>query len=229
MLKKIAIGLSDVFFALKLFILFQKEMIESHSFSSVLGYLVQFGEVSGGKFSVIFVFGFENEAGRGVVSVGVNFVDIGLSETSGIKVFGVLDKFLFSLLSFELVKFKVVARVMFATFKPVMLRDFAMKIGLKFFKRFGVENIASRETTVGSDGNDADMNVRIGFVEVAVAVHDIFFSVVMLEKMEGVREIFFTFVCAEFKHEISRGTYDNVFKTDSVGTRFAFQVELLDT
>ena len=128
MLKKIAIGLSNVFFALKLFILFQKEMIDSHSFSSVLGYLVQFGEVS--EFSVIFVFGFENKAGRGVVSVGVNFVDIGLSETSGIKVFGVLDKFLFSLLSFELVEFKVVARVMFATFKPVMLRDFAMEVSL---------------------------------------------------------------------------------------------------
>ena len=204
-------------------------MIESHSFSSVLGYLVKFVEVSGGKFSVIFVFGFENKAGRGKVSVGVYFIDIVLSETSGIKVVGVLDKFLFSLLSFELIEFKVFARVMLTAFKSVELRDFAMKVGLKFFKRFGVENIASRETPVGSDGNDADMNVRIGFVEVAVAVHDIFFSVFMLEKMEGVFEILFTFVCAEFKHEISRGTDDNVFKTDSVGTSFAFQVELLDT
>ena len=105
MLKKIAIGLSNVFFALKLFILFKKEMIESHSFSSVLGYLVKFVEVSGGKFSIIFVFGLENKAGRGIVSVGIDFVDISLSKSSGIKVVCVLDKFLFSLLSFELIEF----------------------------------------------------------------------------------------------------------------------------
>ena len=80
-------------------------MIESHSFSSVLGYLVQFGEVSGGKFSVIFVFGLENKAGRGKVSVGIDFVDIILSKSSGINVVGVLDKFLFSFLSFELIEF----------------------------------------------------------------------------------------------------------------------------
>jgi len=164
MLKKIAIGLSNVFFALKLFILFQKEMIESHSFSSVLGYLVQFGEVSGGKFSVIFVFGFENKAGRGKVSVGVDFVDVVLSKVSGIKVMGVLYEFLFGLLSFELVEFEVIASVMFATFKTVMLRNFAMKVSLKFFKRFGVENITSGESPVRSDRNNADMNVGIGFV-----------------------------------------------------------------
>ena len=163
------------------------------------------------------------------MSVGADFVDVSLSKVSGIKVVGVLDKFLFSLLSFELIEFEVVTRMMFATFKSVMLGDFVMKVGLKFFKRFRVENIASGEATVGSDGNNADMNVRIGFVEVAVAVHDIFFSVVMLEEMECVREILFTFVCAELEHEIGRSPDDDVFKSDGVGTRFAFQVELLDT
>ena len=62
-----------------------------------------------------------------------------------------------------------------------------------------------------------------------VTVHDIFFSVVMLEEMESVGKILFTFFCAEFKHEISRGTDDDVFESDGVGTRFAFQVKLLDT
>ena len=105
-------------------------MIESHSLSPVLRNLVQFGEVGGRKFSVVFVFGFENEAGRGKVSVGVDFVDIILSKVSGIKVIGVLDEFLFGFLSFELVEFEIVAGVMFATFKTVMLRDFAMKVSL---------------------------------------------------------------------------------------------------
>ena len=63
----------------------------------------------------------------------------------------------------------------------------------------------------------------------AVAVHDIFFSVVMLEKMEGVREVLFTFVCAELEHEIGRGTDYNIFKSDSVGACLTLQVKLLDT
>ena len=73
------------------------------------------------------------------------------------------------------------------------------------------------------------MNMRIGFVEVALAVHDIFFSIAVLEKMECVREILFAFIRAEFKHEISGGTDDNVFESDGVDARFAFQVELIDT
>ena len=105
-------------------------MIDSHSFSPVLRYLVELSEVRGRKFSIIFVFGFENETGRGKVSIGVDFVDVVLSKASGIKVIGVLDEFLFSFLSFKLVEFEVVARVMFATFKSVMLRDFAMKVSL---------------------------------------------------------------------------------------------------
>ena len=56
----------------------------------------------------------------------------------------------------------------------------------------------------------------------AVAVHDIFFSVAMLEEMESVGEILFTFVCAELEHEVSRGTDDNIFESDSVSTRFSF-------
>ena len=130
MLKKIAIGLSDVFFALKLMILLKKSMVESHSFGSVLRDLMQFVEIRGRKFSVVFVFGFENETGRGKVSIGVDFIDVVLSKASGIKVIGVLDEFLFSFLSFKLVEFEVVASVMFTTFKPVMLRDFAMKVSL---------------------------------------------------------------------------------------------------
>ena len=148
---------------------------------------------------------------------------------SVIKVMGVLDEFLFGLLSFELVEFEVIASVMFATFKPVMLRDFAMKVSLKFFKRFGVENITSGESPVRSDGNNADMNMRIGFVEVAVAVHYIFFTIAVLEKMKSVREILFAFIRAEFEHEIGRSSDDDVFKSDSVDARFAFQVELFDT
>ena len=130
MLKKIAIGLGNVFFALKLLILFKKDVIESYSFSSVLRDLVKFGEVSSRKFSVVFVFRLENKAGRGKVSVGIDFVDIILSKESGIKVVGVLDKFLFSLLSFELIEFEIVASVMFAAFKSVMLSNVAMKISL---------------------------------------------------------------------------------------------------
>ena len=61
-----------------------------------------------------------------------------------------------------------------------------------------------------------------------MAVHDIFFSIVVLEEMERVSEILFTFVCAELEHEIGRCTDDNVFETDSVVTKFAFQFELLD-
>ena len=72
------------------------------------------------------------------------------------------------------------------------------------------------------------MGVRIRLVEVAMAVHDIFFSVVMLEEMKSVGEILFAFFGTELKHEISRGTDDDVFKTYSIGTRFAFQVKLLD-
>ena len=64
------------------------------------------------------------------MSVGVNFVDIVLSETSGIKVVGVLDKFLFGFLSFELVEFKVVASMVLSTFEPIELRDFAMEVSL---------------------------------------------------------------------------------------------------
>ena len=130
MLKKIAIGLSNVFFALKLLILFKKDVIESHSFSSVLRDLVKFGEVSSRKFSVVFVFRLENKARRGKVSVGIDFVDIILSKSSGIKVVSVLDKFLFSLLSFELIEFEVVASVMLSAFKSVMLSNVAMKISL---------------------------------------------------------------------------------------------------
>ena len=66
------------------------------------------------------------------------------------------------------------------------------------------------------------MDMGIGFVQVTMAIHDIFFSIVVLEKMKSVREILFTFFCSECKHEISGGTDDNVFKPDSVGTRFAF-------
>ena len=84
-------------------------MIDSHSLSPVLRDLMQLSEVRGRKFSIIFVFGFENKTRRGKVSVGVDFVDIGLSKASGIKVIGVLDKFLFSFLSFELIKFEIVA------------------------------------------------------------------------------------------------------------------------
>ena len=73
------------------------------------------------------------------------------------------------------------------------------------------------------------MNMGIGFVEVAVAVHNVFFSIVVLEKMKSVGEILFTFVRAEFKHEIGRSPDDDVFESDGVGTRFAFQVKLLDT
>ena len=91
---------------------------------------MQFGEVRGRKFSVVFVFGLENKTRRGIVSVGVDFVDIILSKASGIKVVGVLDKFLFGFLSFELVEFEVVARMMFAAFETVMLRDFAMEVSL---------------------------------------------------------------------------------------------------
>ena len=130
MLKKIAIGLSNVFFALKLLILFQKSMIESHSLSSVLRDLMQFSEVRGRKFSVVFVFGFEDEAGRGKVSVGVDFVDVVLSKVSGIKVMGVLDEFLFSLLSFELIKFEVGTSMVLPAFEPVKLSNVAIKIGL---------------------------------------------------------------------------------------------------
>ena len=105
-------------------------MIKSYSFSSVLRYLVELSEVRGRKFSVVFVLGFEDKAGRGVVSVRVNSFDVGLSKVSGIKVMCVLDEFLFCLLCFKLVEFEVIASVMFATFKTIMLRDFAMKVGL---------------------------------------------------------------------------------------------------
>ena len=56
----------------------------------------------------------------------------------------------------------------------------------------------------------------------AVAVHDIFFSIAVLEKMKSVSEILFSFVCAELEHEIGRSPDDDVFKTDSVDARFAF-------
>ena len=105
-------------------------MVESHSFGSVLRDLMQFVEIRGRKFSVVFVFGFENKAGRGKVSVGIDFVDISLSKSSGIKVVGVLEEFLFSFLSFKLVEFEVIAGVMFAAFKTVMLSNVAMKISL---------------------------------------------------------------------------------------------------
>ena len=105
-------------------------MIDSHSLSPVLRDLMQLSEVRGRKFSVVFVFGFENEARRGKVSVGVDFFDVILSKASRIKVIGVLDEFLFSLLSFELVEFEITAGVMFAPFKSVMLSDFAMKVSL---------------------------------------------------------------------------------------------------
>lgn len=105
-------------------------MVESHSFGSVLRDLMQFVEIRGRKFSVVFVFGFENKAGRGKVSVGIDFVDISLSKESGIEVVGVLDKFLFSSLSFELIEFEVVASVMLSAFKSVMLSNVAMKISL---------------------------------------------------------------------------------------------------
>ena len=64
------------------------------------------------------------------MSFRVDFVDVSLSKVSGIKVVGVLDKFLFGLLDFELIEFEVVAGVMFAPFKSVMLSDFAMEVSL---------------------------------------------------------------------------------------------------
>ena len=66
------------------------------------------------------------------------------------------------------------------------------------------------------------MDMGIGFIEVAVAVHDIFFSIVVLEKMKSVREILFAFIRAEFEHEIGRSSDDDIFKPDSVDTRLAF-------
>ena len=51
----------------------------------------------------------------------------------------------------------------------------------------------------------------------AVAVHDIFFSIVVLEKMKSVREILFAFIRAEFG-----SSDDDIFKPDSVDTRLAF-------
>ena len=130
MLKKIAIGLSDVFFALKLVILLKKSMIESHSLSSVLRDLAQLGEVRGRKFSVVFVFGFEDEAGRGKVSVGVDFVDVVFSKASRIKVIGVLYKFLFSFLSFKLVEFEIGTSMVLPAFETVKLSNVAMEISL---------------------------------------------------------------------------------------------------
>ena len=110
-------------------------MIESHIFSLVLRDLAQFDEVRGGKFSDVFVFGFENKAGRGVVSVRVNLFDVSLSKESEIKVMSVLKNFLFSSLSFKLIEFEVVASMMFAAFKFVVLRDLVMKVSLCFIER----------------------------------------------------------------------------------------------
>ena len=137
--------------------------------------------------------------------------------------------FLFGALKFELIEFEIVTSAMFAAFKSVILSDLAMEVSLKFFKRFRVEEVASGESSVRSNGNNANVNVRIVFVHVAMAIHDIFFSVAMLEEMESVFEILFASVFVELEHKISRGTDNKIFKPDGVSARFAFQLKLFDT
>ena len=105
-------------------------MRESNSFSAFFSNLAQFDEIGRRQYGVVFVFGFDNKAGRGVVGVSVNFFDIGLCAVKCINVVRVLKNFLFSSLSFELIELEIVASVMFAAFKSVVLRYLAMKVRL---------------------------------------------------------------------------------------------------
>ena len=104
---------------------------------------------------------------------------------------------LFGALKFELIEFEIVTSAMFAAFKSVILSDLAMEVSLKFFKRFRVEEVASGEPSVWSDGDNANVYVRIMFVEMTLAVHDIFFPVTVLEEMKGIAEVLFAFVFVE--------------------------------
>ena len=91
---------------------------------------MKFGEVRGRKFSVVFVFGFENKARREEVSVGVDFVDVVLSKMREIKVVSVLKKFLLGFLSFELIKFEIGTSMVLPAFETVKLSNVAMEISL---------------------------------------------------------------------------------------------------
>ena len=65
------------------------------------------------------------------------------------------------------------------------------------------------------------MNVWIVFVEVTVAIHDIFFTVAILEEMKSVFEVLFAFVFTELEHKVGRSPNNNVGKPDGIGARFA--------
>ena len=63
----------------------------------------------------------------------------------------------------------------------------------------------------------------------AVAVHDIFSSVVLLEEMQGVGEISLFSLFVSVEHEVAGSTDDNIFKPDSVQTGLSFQMKLGDS
>ena len=80
-----------------------------------------------------------------------------------------------------------------------------------------------------SNRNDADVNVRIGFVHVTLAIHDVFFAVTPLEKVKRVTEILFASVTVELKHKVDGSGNDDVFDTDGIRTWTFFQMKLSDT
>ena len=95
--------------------------------------------------------------------------------------------------------------------------------------RFGTEKNFGGKSTVGSNGHDADMDMRVGFVEMTLTIHDVFFSVATLEEVKGIAEILFTCVAIELEHEIDGSGNNDVFNTDGIGARTLFQMQLGDT
>ncbi len=112
-------------------------MSEGNILSTLFSNLAQFGEIGSMQFGVVFVFGFDNKASRGVVGVSVNFFNIGLCAVRSVQVVSVFKNFLFCLLNFELIKFEVVTCMIIAAIQPVMLSNGKLKIGLQFFKCLG--------------------------------------------------------------------------------------------
>ena len=62
-----------------------------------------------------------------------------------------------------------------------------------------------------------------------MAVHDIFFAVTLLEKMQGIGKIMFASLRVNVEHKIGRCLDNNIFKPDGIEAWTLFEIELLDS
>ena len=62
-----------------------------------------------------------------------------------------------------------------------------------------------------------------------LAIHNIFFAVTTLEKVQRIGKIILLFFSPELRHKVNGRADNNVFDSDSVGTGLTFKIEIFDT